>query len=118
MEIWVSQAADENLPIITRRESDATFIAAGPAFKKGLRNKLPTGNVDIAPTIAHLLGYKPAETMQGRVLQEVLQDGSVTNVNAVKNKTIVVAGESVVLKASLEVLGRYTYLNYVETQRK
>ena len=36
---------------------------------------VPTGNVDIAPTLLHLLGLAPAPTMTGRVIAEGLHDG-------------------------------------------
>ncbi|MEO8205398.1 MAG: alkaline phosphatase family protein [Chthoniobacterales bacterium] len=49
-----------------------TLIAAGPDFRKGLRNDLPSGNADVAPTILHILGVKPAQKMDGRVLEEAL----------------------------------------------
>jgi arylsulfatase A-like enzyme len=48
-----------------------TLIAYGPNFKKNHVNYLPTGNVDVAPTIAHLLGIKLPDT-DGRILYETL----------------------------------------------
>jgi predicted AlkP superfamily pyrophosphatase or phosphodiesterase len=49
-----------------------TLVAAGPHFRRGMANALPSGNVDIAPTILHLLGIKPPKPMDGRVLTEAL----------------------------------------------
>lgn len=49
-----------------------TLIAAGPDFRSGITNSLPSGNVDIAPTILHILGTKPPKPMDGRVLTEAL----------------------------------------------
>lgn len=51
------------------------LAVCGPSFKSGLRNPVPTGNVDIAPTVCRLLGLPPADTMQGRVISEVLIGG-------------------------------------------
>lgn len=48
-----------------------TLVAAGPDFKRGHTSRLPSGNVDVAPTVAHLLGL-PLPTAQGRVLYEAL----------------------------------------------
>lgn len=48
-----------------------TLLAAGPNFRGGFRDALPSGNVDVAPTIAALLGLKLPQA-QGRVLQEAL----------------------------------------------
>jgi arylsulfatase A-like enzyme len=47
-------------------------FAAGPDFARGMRDPLPTGNTDIAPTILWLLGVESKEKMSGRVLTEAL----------------------------------------------
>lgn len=49
-----------------------TLIAAGPDFKPGMKDELPTGNVDVAPTIYWLLGVTPPEKLDGRVLTEAI----------------------------------------------
>jgi arylsulfatase A-like enzyme len=50
-----------------------TLIAAGPDFRVGLRDILPSANTDLAPTILWLLGFKAeAAKMDGRVLGEAL----------------------------------------------
>src|SRR5437899_7747746 len=48
------------------------FIAAGPDFRRGQMNDLPTGNVDLAPTILRILGITPPQKLDGRVLAEAL----------------------------------------------
>lgn len=47
-------------------------FAAGPDFARGMMDSLPSGNIDIAPTILWLLGVAPKEKMSGRVLTEAL----------------------------------------------
>jgi arylsulfatase A-like enzyme len=49
-----------------------TCIAAGPDFRKGAQDDLPTGNIDISPTILWILGVEPEHKMSGRVLGEAL----------------------------------------------
>jgi arylsulfatase A-like enzyme len=49
-----------------------TAFAAGPDFVRGMSDSLPSGNIDIAPTILWLLGVTPKEKMSGRVLTEAL----------------------------------------------
>jgi arylsulfatase A-like enzyme len=56
------------------RDVHNTFIAAGPHFRRGFHDTLPSGNVDVAPTVAKLLGL-PLEGADGRVLEEALVDG-------------------------------------------
>ncbi|MDB6121691.1 MAG: Type phosphodiesterase/nucleotide pyrophosphatase [Pedosphaera sp.] len=49
-----------------------TLIAAGPDFNKGTVDALPSGNMDIAPTVLWILGIKQPKSMDGRVLTEAL----------------------------------------------
>jgi predicted AlkP superfamily pyrophosphatase or phosphodiesterase len=50
----------------------ATFIAAGAGIKRGAKLEI-VRNIDVAPTIAHLMGLSLADT-DGRVLKEALSD--------------------------------------------
>jgi predicted AlkP superfamily pyrophosphatase or phosphodiesterase len=49
-----------------------TCVAAGPDFRRGVSDDLPTGNIDIAPTVLWLLGVQPSRKLSGRVLTEAL----------------------------------------------
>ena len=50
-----------------------TLVAAGPDFRRGVTDTLPSANTDIAPTVLWLLGLKEeASKMDGRVLAEAL----------------------------------------------
>ena len=69
-----------------------TFIASGPSFKSGVQSPVPAGNADIAPTVLHLLGLKPAAHMDGRVLYEALANGPEPSGMAVTENEIIVAG--------------------------
>ncbi len=57
---------------LSRYDMNNTLVAAGPSIKKGLISDVPSGNIDLAPTILHLLGVKPIKLMDGRVLHEAL----------------------------------------------
>src|SRR6266702_4278498 len=48
------------------------LIAAGPDFRRGQTDELPSGNVDLAPTILAILGIKSAASMDGRLLAEAI----------------------------------------------
>jgi arylsulfatase A-like enzyme len=48
-----------------------TLIAAGPDFKQGWQDDIPTGNIDLAPTILWILGVHH-QPMDGRVLLEAM----------------------------------------------
>jgi arylsulfatase A-like enzyme len=47
-------------------------FAAGPDFVAGMNDSLPSGNMDIAPTVLWILGVTPEQKMSGRVLSEAL----------------------------------------------
>ncbi|SPB18032.1 hypothetical protein NOV72_05231 [Caballeronia novacaledonica] len=50
-----------------------TLIANGPSFKTSSVVSTPTGNVDVAPTVAHLLGLSMPQA-DGRIINESLQN--------------------------------------------
>ncbi len=51
-----------------------TLVAAGPDFRRGVVDTLPSANTDLAPTILWCLGYRSdAQAMDGRVLSEALR---------------------------------------------
>jgi arylsulfatase A-like enzyme len=57
---------------LSRFDMHNMLIAAGPDFRSGIIDHLPTGNMDIAPTVLWLLGVKPPKDLDGRVLTEAL----------------------------------------------
>jgi len=48
-----------------------TLIASGPSFRSGITVGTPTGNVDVAPTVAYILGQSMPQA-DGRILNEAL----------------------------------------------
>jgi hypothetical protein len=85
-----------------------TMLAWGPDFKRGAVVRTPAANVDVAPTILHLLGQrKEASAMQGRPLLEALVDGPDEEQVAMETRTLLVARGAyrAVLQVS-EVAGR------------
>ena len=62
-----------------------TLVAAGPDLKRGFIDLVPSGNIDLAPTILDLLGIKPKKPMDGRVLREALV-GAVGTLPEVKER--------------------------------
>jgi arylsulfatase A-like enzyme len=60
---------------LSKYDMHNTLIANGPDFKAGFVNQLPSGNSDLAPTVASLLDLHPKSPMDGRVLSEAFIDG-------------------------------------------
>jgi arylsulfatase A-like enzyme len=57
---------------LSRFDMHNTLVAAGPDLRRGFADELPSGNVDVAPTVLWILGVKPPKPMDGRVLTEAL----------------------------------------------
>jgi len=54
-----------------------TLVAAGPDFRAGVRDPLPSSNIDLTPTLLWILGFKDAAAQRdGRVLGEALVGGA------------------------------------------
>ncbi len=49
-----------------------TLIASGPDFRSGSIDELPTSNLDVVPTVLHILGITPPWHLDGRVLYEAM----------------------------------------------
>lgn len=60
---------------ISSWEINNTLVLAGAGIKPGLSHQLPAGNIDLAPTLAELLGVGALPEADGRVLSEVLEGG-------------------------------------------
>ena len=60
---------------MSRHEMRNVLFARGSGFKSGVRVESPSGSIDLAPTILHLLGMDGGEKMDGRALREALAGG-------------------------------------------
>ena len=73
---WQREAGKGTHATLSRFDMHNTLIAAGLDFRRGQTDDLPTGNVDLAPTILHILGMKAPQEMDGRVLSEAMAGGN------------------------------------------
>lgn len=72
---------------LSKFDLHSTLIAAGPDFRTDSNDELPTSNVDVAPTVLHILGITPPEHLDGRILREALKASDGANVVA-KSSTV------------------------------
>jgi len=79
---WQRGAGKGTHATLSKFDMHNTLIAAGPDFKTGLTNELPSGNVDLAPTILSILGIKSSAAMDGRVLVEAMNVPDATSAKA------------------------------------
>jgi arylsulfatase A-like enzyme len=57
-------------------ELRCALFAAGPSFRQGIVSELPSGNIDIAPTVLRLLGVTTDAPLEGRPLIEAFRTGT------------------------------------------
>jgi len=69
---WQRGAGKGTHATLSRFDMHNVLIAAGPDFRCGQTDDLPTGNIDLAPTILRILGIKPPEQLDGRILSEAM----------------------------------------------
>lgn len=63
---------------LSRFDMNNTLVGHGPNFKRNVISHIPSGNIDVAPTVLWLLGVKAPPTMDGRVLHEALTQSTTT----------------------------------------
>ncbi|GMV90417.1 MAG: hypothetical protein AMXMBFR82_01950 [Candidatus Hydrogenedentota bacterium] len=93
-----------------------TLIAAGPAFKEGFVNDLPTGNVDMMPTICTLAGVPVPDGVDGRVLNEIFRSdtaGAPEVETSTREAATMPSGYQT--KALVSRIAGHSYLDYTKT---
>jgi arylsulfatase A-like enzyme len=110
---WRRAAGKGTHASLSRFDMHNTLIAAGPNFKRDETNDLPSGNVDLAPTILQILAIKPLQKMDGRVLSEAMT--AATTSQKAETKTIEATKhfQSGTWRQSLQIsrVGSTTYLD-------
>jgi arylsulfatase A-like enzyme len=110
---WQRAAGKGTHASLSRFDMHNTLFAAGPDFKHDETDGLPTGNVDLAPTILQILAVRPLQKMDGRVLSEAMT--AATPSQKPKTKTIEATKhfQSGTWRQSLQVswVGSTTYLD-------
>ena len=71
---WQRAAGKGTHATLSRFDMHNTLIAAGPDFRRGEADDLPSGNVDLAPTILRILGITSLRKLDGRILSEAMTD--------------------------------------------
>lgn len=96
-----------------------TLVAFGPDIKKGERSPVPSGNVDIAPTVAYLAGIDGHEDMDGRVLHELLLKGPAIEDVDIEQRDIHTANDdgSYTLHLSASIVEGKRYIDYAKPTR-
>ena len=69
---WNRKAGDGTHATMNRFDVHNLCIAEGPDFRHAFETAVPSGNVDIAPSILGIVGFHPPSQIDGRVLEEAM----------------------------------------------
>ncbi len=96
-----------------------TLVALGPRFKQAVQDPLPSGNVDVAPTAATILGLS-LPSAAGRSLDEALVGGKAvadyTVTPSILAPSAAATGLSMVLPTNAADAGKTTYTFQVKVK--
>lgn len=102
-------------------EVHIALLAAGPSFKKSFSSELPTSNVDIAPTVLQIHHLEIPKTMDGRVLNELLNQKTNLPVLKPTKENILskakYSGGVYTIMVKRTLLGKYKYVDYAKVTR-
>jgi hypothetical protein len=59
---------------LSQHELHNVCVIYGPAFQEGKESLLPSGTIDIMPTLIHLMGHEIPTTVDGRILRDALSE--------------------------------------------
>src|SRR5262245_4633605 len=101
-------------------ELRCVLIGSGPSFRPRHVSELPSGNVDIAPTVLRLLGVTADAALDGRPLVQALQSAAEPAPQAVPQRYEAecrINGVSVVHRAVVEAVGATRYVASLSAER-
>ncbi len=76
---WQRAAGKGTHATLSRFDMHNMLVAAGPDFKPDATDDLPSGNTDLAPTILQIIGIKPPDKLDGRILSEAVTGANSSN---------------------------------------
>jgi hypothetical protein len=103
------------------QELRCVLTASGPSFRQGLVSELPSGNVDIAPTVLRLLGVTTDAPLDGRPLVEGLRHAADPPPDAATQRyesPCGIGGVSVLHRAVVERVGHARYVASLDAERR
>lgn len=97
----------------------ATLMAAGPDFREHSVSDVPTGNVDLTPTLLRLLGIDVPRDMSGRAVTEGFRNGPQPSSIAVTHASETVKSKDggYTLIAHFSTAAGKRYLDFTEVSR-
>jgi arylsulfatase A-like enzyme len=72
---WNRAAGQGTHATVSKFDVHNILFAAGPDFRRAYVSEVPSGNIDVAPTILRILGVTSSSPLDGRVLSEAMTLG-------------------------------------------
>ncbi len=79
---WQRKAGEGTHATLSKFDVHNLLVALGPDFRRGQTDDLPSGNVDLAPTILRIVGLTPPQPLDGRILAEAMVNADKTLAHA------------------------------------
>jgi arylsulfatase A-like enzyme len=101
-------------------ELRCVLIASGPSFRPQTVSDLPSGNIDVAPTVLRLLGVPPAGPLDGRPLLEAFRTETAAapaSARQAYEAPCRCGGATLVSRAVVERVGHARYLASLSADR-
>jgi arylsulfatase A-like enzyme len=110
---WQRASGKGTHATLSRFDMHNTLIAVGPDFRHGETDDLPSGSVDLAPTILQILGIQSPTKMDGRILSEAMDTASPSQTSETKKLEAIRNFPSGTWRQSLQIsrVGSTIYLD-------
>ncbi len=106
---------------ISPYEIHIALMASGPSFKKNYESDIPTSNIDIVPTLLHILKLQQPAAMNGRVMSELLSDNVSATIPKVTRQIITTSVDKNGIRYKLtlqrSVVANHYYIDFCKTTR-
>jgi hypothetical protein len=102
----------------SRYDVHNTLIAVGPDFREHTRSRVPTSNIDIAPTLLKLLGLEQLPSMVGRPIDEAFRTGPApASVTVTGRHVRSTRANGYEVSAQISTAAGHDYLDFTEVTR-
>jgi len=72
---------------LSQYELHNVCVACGPAWQQGSTSLVPSGTVDLLPTLLHILDYSIPPRVEGRILYEALAQSHAVHPSSIESQT-------------------------------
>ena len=93
------------------------FAISGPQVKTQTLSSIPSSNVDLAPTVLHLLGLPSSPSMDGRILTEAFTYGPLLDSIDVQQEVLEAQTEGYRLMLDRSIVNGTTYVDGTRVER-